>query len=119
MTGGGEWNDSPCQSMRPCLRERGAATSSPEYLSAMEAQAARRRTLTLLTFYVIIPILWLLPALLYLVTRRIAMPATPRPWPAAPPEAPGRPPPASWRRRRRTVGAARARVGLLCGLRPS
>ena len=74
---GSRWDDVSCPSMMPCLCERGGATS-PEYLAAMEpqraileAQIARARTWTLLTFAVIIPTLWLLPGLLYLVARCI------------------------------------------------
>ena len=65
MRARGEWLDFPCNSMMPCLCERGAATASPEYLAAMEPQRAaweaeraaweaRIRTWTLLTFAVII-----------------------------------------------------------------
>ena len=49
---------------------------------------ARIRTWTLLTFAVIIPILWLLPGLLYLATRRIASACHATRAAAAPPEAP-------------------------------
>ena len=88
----GDWR---CDGRVSCLCERGVATSSPEYLSAMEAQraaleaqATHARTWTLLTFVVIIPILWLLPGLLYLVTRCIASAYHATPAAVAPPEAP-------------------------------
>ena len=87
----GLW-DWRCDGRASCLCERGAATSSPEYLAAMEAQraaleaqATRARTWTLLTFVVIIPILWLLPGLLYLVARCIASAYHATPAAVAPP----------------------------------
>ena len=105
------------------------------------AQRARIRTWTLLTFAVIIPILWLLPGLLYLATRRIASACHATPAAAAPPEAPHKIDdessapvgPRSLRRRSSEMASAarlvaaekadralRARFGhgVLCGLHP-
>ena len=130
----GEWHDSPCHRMIPCLCERGAATSSPEYLSAisaMEAQIARPPARGPCSpSPSSSPSSGYCPASSTLPHAASPAPATPRPRPPPLPRRRTRsatsrplrwaleasfvgrrrwhPPPASWRRRRRTGRCARA-----------